>query len=59
MGDYTHMKTAKFLKNLTIAGYATVEEFVRHLIEKEVTKIDDEDSEDEVKKKLQELGYLS
>jgi hypothetical protein len=41
------------------AGYSTVDEFVCHLVEKEVTKIDEGDSEEEVKKKLQGLGYLS
>lgn len=41
------------------AGYATVDEFVCHLIEKEVNRIDEGDSEEEIKKKLQGLGYLS
>ncbi len=41
------------------AGYSTVDEFVCHLIEKEVNKLDEGDSEEEVKKKLQGLGYLS
>ncbi|MFQ5645891.1 MAG: hypothetical protein ACE5GM_03090 [bacterium] len=41
------------------AGYASVDEFVCHLIEKEVSQIDEEDSEEEVKQKLQGLGYLS
>ncbi len=41
------------------AGYSSVEEFVGYIIEKEVSKIDDADSEEEVKKRLQGLGYIS
>ncbi len=41
------------------AGYSSVEEFVSYIIEKEVSKIDDADSEEEVKKRLQGLGYIS
>ncbi|MFQ5640326.1 MAG: hypothetical protein ACE5IR_20285 [bacterium] len=42
-----------------IAGYSSVEEFVTHVLEKELSQIDDSDSEEEVKKRLQGLGYLS
>lgn len=42
-----------------IAGYASVEEFVTHVLEKELSSIDESESEDEVKKRLQGLGYLS
>lgn len=43
-----------------IAGYASVEEFIGHIIEKEVSKINqDGDSQEEIKKKLQGLGYIS
>ncbi len=42
-----------------IAGYSSVEEFVSHVLEKELSSIDDSDSEEEVKKRLQGLGYLS
>ncbi len=42
-----------------IAGYSSVEEFVSHVLEKELSSIDDSDSEAEVKKRLQGLGYLS
>ncbi len=41
------------------AGYSSVEEFVGYIIEKEVSKIEEADSEEEVKKRLQGLGYIS
>jgi len=40
-------------------GYASVEEFINHLVEKEVTKLDSANEQDEVKKRLQGLGYIS
>lgn len=42
-----------------IAGYSSVEEFVTHVLEKELSSIDESDSEEEVKRRLQGLGYLS
>ena len=42
------------------AGYSSVEEFITHLIEREVSKLDkDNESEEEVKKRLEGLGYIS
>ncbi len=40
------------------AGYSSVEEFIQHLIEREISKGEKTDSEEEVKKRLQGLGYL-
>ena len=40
-------------------GYSSVEEFVSHVIEKEISKLDESESEEEVKKRLQGLGYIS
>ena len=40
------------------AGYSSVEEFVRHALEKAAAAADEADSEEEVKKRLQGLGYL-
>ncbi len=40
-------------------GYTSVEEFVSHIIEKEVSRADEAESEEEVKKRLQGLGYIS
>lgn len=42
-----------------LAGYSTVEEFVAHLIERELSLIDEGASEDDIKKRLQGLGYIS
>lgn len=42
-----------------IAGYSSVEEFVSHVLEKELAAIDEGDSEEDIKKKLQGLGYIS
>jgi len=42
-----------------IAGYSSVEEFITHVLEKEIASIEDSDSEAEIKKKLKGLGYIS
>jgi len=42
-----------------IAGYSSEEEFIYHTLEKEISKFEEEDSEDEIKKRLQGLGYIS
>jgi predicted CopG family antitoxin len=42
------------------AGYSSVEEFITHIVEKELAAIEaGGDSEEEVKKRLQGLGYIS
>ena len=46
-------------KYAELAGYSSVEEFVTHMLERELAKLDESDSEEEIKKKLQGLGYLS
>jgi predicted CopG family antitoxin len=40
------------------AGYSSVDEFIRHTLEKAAAVLDEADSEEEVKKRLQGLGYL-
>jgi hypothetical protein len=42
-----------------LAGYSSVDEFVTHIIEKELGKLEGADSEDDIKKKLKGLGYIS
>jgi hypothetical protein len=42
-----------------IAGYSSVDEFVSHVLEKELSSVDESADEEEVKKRLQGLGYLS
>ena len=41
-----------------LSGYSSVEEFITHCLEKEIAKIEEADSEDEIKKKLKGLGYI-
>ena len=42
-----------------LAGYASVEEFITHALEKEIALLEQSDSEEEIKKKLKGLGYIS
>jgi len=41
-----------------VAGYSSTEEFVVHILEKEMAKLGDADSDDDIAAKLQGLGYL-
>ncbi len=49
----------KVKKYSDMAGYSSVEEFVTHALEKEIAQLEEADSEEEIKKKLQGLGYIS
>jgi len=42
-----------------LSGYASADEFVAHVLEKELANLDDASSEEEIKKKLEGLGYIS
>jgi len=42
-----------------VAGYSSIEEFVAHILEKELSSVDETESDEEIKKRLQGLGYLS
>jgi hypothetical protein len=42
-----------------IAGYSSVQEFITHALEKEIALLEEAESEDEIRKKLQGLGYIS
>lgn len=50
---------AKIKRYAQTAGYSSEEEFITHALEKEVSRLEEADSEEEVKKKLQGLGYIS
>ena len=50
---------AKVKKYSDIAGYSSPEEFITHALEKELAQLEDADSEEEIKKRLQGLGYIS
>ena len=43
----------------SVAGYSSVDEFVSHALEKEIAKLEGADSEEEIKKRLKGLGYIS
>jgi metal-responsive CopG/Arc/MetJ family transcriptional regulator len=49
----------KIKKYAEIAGYSSVEEFITHALEKELAKIGDSDDEEEIRKRLKGLGYIS
>ena len=42
-----------------LSGYSSVEEFVTHVLEKQIASLEDAASEEEIKKRLKGLGYLS
>ena len=50
---------ARVKKVSDIAGYSTPEEFITHALEKELAKLEDAGSEEEIKKRLKGLGYIS
>ena len=51
---------AKIEKYAGLAGYASTEEFVKHVLEREIAKFEEGgDSEDEIRKRMQGLGYIS
>ncbi len=50
---------AKIKRYAEIAGYSSAEEFITHALEKELAKLADAGSEEEIKKRLQGLGYIS
>jgi hypothetical protein len=49
----------KIKKYAEICGYSSADEFITHCLEKEIAKIEETDSEEEIKKKLKGLGYIS
>jgi hypothetical protein len=50
----------KVKKYAAIAGYSSPEEFVTHALENEIAKLEEAgDDEEELKKRLQGLGYIS
>ncbi len=49
----------KVEKYSRIAGYSSVSEFITHALEKELSMLEGADSEEEIKKRLRGLGYIS
>lgn len=50
---------ARVKKFADVAGYSSVEEFVTHALEKELAQLEGAESEDEIRKRLKGLGYIS
>jgi metal-responsive CopG/Arc/MetJ family transcriptional regulator len=50
---------AKIKRYSDLAGYSSVEEFITHALEKEIAELEQSESEQEIKKKLKGLGYIS
>ncbi len=47
------------VKNISeIAGYSSIEEFITHIIEKELEKIESADDSQTIQERLRGLGYL-
>ena len=42
-----------------VAGYASHEEFIMHVLERELAQFEDAGSDDEIVEKLKGLGYIS
>jgi hypothetical protein len=50
---------AKAKRYSDLAGYSSVEEFITHALEKQIAQLEEAESEQELKKKLKGLGYIS
>ena len=42
-----------------LSGYSSVDEFVVHVLEKEIAKVSQDDDEEKIKERLKGLGYIS
>jgi hypothetical protein len=52
----------KVKKYAAIAGYSSPEEFVHHVLEREIQRLEGDsggDTEEEIRKRMQGLGYIS
>ncbi|MES2641382.1 MAG: hypothetical protein V4850_17960 [Myxococcota bacterium] len=50
---------ARMAKVADVAGYATVEEFIQHILEKEMLHFEDTKNDADIRAKLKGLGYIS
>ena len=41
-----------------LAGYSSPKEFIQHVLERELSSMEEEGSDEEIVKKLQGLGYI-
>jgi len=49
----------RLIRVADVAGYATVEEFITHVLEKEMLHFEEAGSDDDIREKLKGLGYIS
>ena len=49
----------KIKRYADLAGYSSVEEFITHALEKQIAELEQSESEQELRKKLKGLGYIS
>lgn len=49
----------KLRKVADVAGYATVEEFITHILEKEMLHFEDAKDDKDMRERLKGLGYIS
>ena len=50
---------AKARRYADLAGYSSVEEFITHVLEKEIAHLETAGTDDEIRKRLKGLGYIS
>jgi hypothetical protein len=50
---------ARVKRYADLAGYSSADEFVTHVLEKELGKLEGSESEEDIRKKLKGLGYIS
>lgn len=48
----------KIQQHVVVMGYSSVEEFVTHILEKEIERYEKSESAEAIKNKLKGLGYL-
>ncbi len=41
-----------------LAGYSSPKEFIQHVLERELSSMEEEETDEEIVKKLQGLGYI-
>jgi hypothetical protein len=63
LSSKTSLKLDKVLcdrarKHSEKAGYSSLEEFIQHALERELAKLEETDSQEDVERKLKGLGYL-
>jgi hypothetical protein len=50
---------AKARRYADLAGYSSVEEFITHVLEKEIAHLETAGTDDEIRKRMKGLGYIS